>query len=111
MNWYLVFFGLLAGFLFVLIRTRDKKYLLYSIVGSCLGFYADYISFTFGYYSYPSFYVFTILGLPFSMTLAEGFATAITVYTAEIFQKLLKNISKARKTKNVSFKSIFSDLI
>lgn len=90
MNWYVVFIGLLAGFLYILARTRDKKYLWYSIVGSCLGFYADYVSFTSGYYSYPDFYLFTILGLPFSMTLAEGFATAITVYSAEIIKNFFE---------------------
>ena len=89
MNWYLIFLGILAGFLYVLIKTGDKRYLLYSIVGSCLGFYADYVSFTSGFYTYPDFYVMTILGLPFSMTLAEGFATAITVYLAKNLKEFL----------------------
>ena len=48
------------------------------------GFYFDITSFTFGYYSYPDFFVLKIFGLPISMTIAEGFSMTITIKVFEI---------------------------
>jgi uncharacterized membrane protein YoaT (DUF817 family) len=89
-SWYITFLLLLLGLIAILIKTKDRKYILYTVMGSIFGFCADIISFTSGFYSYPDFYLITILGLPFSMTLAEGFATAITVYIAENIMLRLK---------------------
>ncbi len=86
--WYIVFFLLFIGFLLILIASRDKKYFYYFIAGSIFGFYFDIVSFTFGYYSYPLFYKIQILGIPFGMTLAEGFSVAILIFAVERYAKV-----------------------
>ena len=78
--WYAIFLVLLATYLVIQVLTGDKKYFIYFILGSFFGFYFDLISFINGYYSYPDFYHFKLFGLPISMTLAEGFSIAITIY-------------------------------
>jgi len=81
MIWYLLFTVLLITYAAILYLVKNKKrYIIYAIAGSVLGFYFDLVSFTQGYYTYPDFYLFTILGLPFSMTLAEGFSVGIAIY-------------------------------
>jgi hypothetical protein len=87
MNWYVVFLGLFFAFILVLLATRDKKYLLYFVAGSIFGFYFDFFSFAFGYYSYPNIYVVTVLGLPLSMTIAEGFSVSIIFFVYNTIRK------------------------
>lgn len=43
------------------------------------GFYFDIVSFMNGYYSYPDIFYVYLLGVPLTMTIAEGFAVAITI--------------------------------
>lgn len=81
--YYIVFSLLLVAFLVVLHISKNRKYFYYFVVGAIFGFYFDFISFTNGFYSYPSFYKLQILGIPFTMTLAEGFAVAILIFTVE----------------------------
>ena len=86
--WYLTFTILLLSYLFIQITVKNKKrYVVYFISGCILGFYFDIVSFVNGYYSYPDFYKFTVLGLPLSMTLAEGFSVAITIYLYDFVKK------------------------
>jgi hypothetical protein len=87
----MLFSILFLGFLFVMIFSRNRKrVIVYACSGSILGFYFDYVSYTDGYYSYPSFYKITILGLPFTMTIAEGFAIVITIYLYYVARKVVK---------------------
>ncbi len=96
--WYGLFTLLLLCYLFVQFSVKSKKkYLLFFISGCVLGFYSDIVSFANGYYSYPAFYKLAIFGLPFSMTLAEGFSAAITIYLYEFVRKCVENRSIAAK--------------
>ena len=81
--WYGIFAILAAAFFIILWKERDRVWLYYMVIGCFLGFFFDLVSFTNGYYTYPSFYPFTILGLPFTMTLAEGFSISITIWLYE----------------------------
>ena len=95
--WYGLFMLLLFGYAIIQLTVKAKKrYFLYFISGCVLGFYSDIVSFVNGYYSYPDFYRFTILGLPFSMTLAEGFSAAITIYLYELIKKFIKKHIESR---------------
>jgi len=78
--WYTTFLGLMFGYLIVQFSTKNKKYFYYLLLGMIFGFYFDIVSFTNGYYSYPDFYLFKVLGIPFTMTIGEGFSVAITIY-------------------------------
>jgi hypothetical protein len=86
-NWYLwlgIFIVLLVVFLLCLRATnRKRKYMVYFFSGALLGFYFDIVSFTKGYYSYPNIFPLTIMGLPLSMTIAEGFSIVITMRIVE----------------------------
>jgi len=96
-SWYLIFGAILVSFLTVIFRTKERRrYILYAVSGMALGFYFDIVSFTMGFYTYPEFYFITILGIPFSMTLAEGFSVAITIRIFEMVSekvKVFKNIN------------------
>lgn len=83
--WYTIFTVLLVAFLLIL--WEEKRWLYYMVAGSALGFAIDLASFSFGYYTYPGFYTVPILGLPFSMTLAEGFSVAITIW---LYERLIR---------------------
>ncbi len=93
--WYGMFAILLIAFLLILWKERDRRWLYYMIAGSILGFFIDIVSFTYGYYTYPDFYLLPILGLPFSMTLAEGFSVAITIWLYERPVKRLLRLKQA----------------
>ena len=58
------------------------------------GFYFDITSFTFGYYSYPDFFLFKIFGLPITMIIAEGFSITITI---KVFEIAINYITKRRR--------------
>lgn len=87
--WYTIFTVLLIAFLFIL--WEDKRWLYYMIAGSALGFLIDFFSFSWGYYTYPDFYTFPIMGIPFSMTLAEGFSVALLIWA---YERLVKRLSR-----------------
>ena len=77
-------------FLVILHSSENrKKDLLYFIFGMLFGFYFDITSFTFGYYSYPDFFMFKIFGLPITMTIAEGFSITITMKVFEIAKNII----------------------
>ncbi|MFH1182264.1 MAG: hypothetical protein V1702_04855 [Candidatus Woesearchaeota archaeon] len=85
--WYGLFVLLLTSYLAIQLTAENKrKYFFYFLAGCLLGFYFDIVSFTRGYYSYPGFYFLKILGLPFSMTLAEGFSVVITIRIFEFIK-------------------------
>jgi uncharacterized membrane protein YoaT (DUF817 family) len=78
---------LLVIYLIIQFKTQNKmRYFLYFVFGCVFGFYFDIVSFTQGYYSYPDIFYIKILGLPLSMTLAEGFSVAITIYIFELIK-------------------------
>jgi hypothetical protein len=86
--WYILFAILLLGYIAIQFSVKDKKrYFIYFISAMILGFLYDIISFSQGYYSYPDFYRLTILGLPVTMTLAEGFSVVICFYLIELIRK------------------------
>jgi len=86
--WFIIFGAITAAYLFCLLTAKNRRlYIAYAISGSLLGFCADYVSFTSGYYSYPDFFPITIMGLPLSMTIAEGFAAAITIRMSALFME------------------------
>lgn len=89
--WYGIWAALLAGFILILYKEKNRKlYFLYFIAGMIFGFCFDIVSFTYGYYSYPDFFPVKILGLPLSMTIAEGFSVAITIKLFEILKNIVK---------------------
>jgi len=99
--WYLIFAAVSAGFVFCIKEKRSRKrYLAYAVFGSMLGFFADMVSFMNGYYSYP-YYPVIILGLPFSMTIAEGFSAAITIKIAAESKKILESFLLKKRKVNI----------
>jgi len=92
--WYVLFIILLLGYLIIQFTVKDKKrYFIYFLCGIVLGFYFDIVSFTQGYYTYPGFYRITLLGLPFTMTLAEGFSVVICLYIIDFIRKHIEKSS------------------
>lgn len=90
--WSLIWISLFIVFLFILYKERDRKlYLIYFFFGMIFGFYFDFVSFTFGYYSYPDLYLFELFGIPLSMTIAEGFSVVITIKIFEKIKDTLEN--------------------
>lgn len=90
--WLLTFVSIFLGFLICMIKTKKRRlYTIYFILGMMFGFYFDFISFTNGYYSYPSFFIFKMAGLPLGMTIAEGFAIVIFMNIFEIIKKVIVN--------------------
>ncbi len=89
--WHLIFVLLMISYLFIQLKVKAKRtYFVYFLSGSVLGFYFDFISFSNNYYSYPDFYGLTLFGLPITMTLAEGFSVAITMFIFENINQILK---------------------
>jgi hypothetical protein len=93
--WYPFFFLFLAVFLLILYKERHIRYLFYAFFGAVFGFFLfDVPSVALGYYTYvESYYLFMLYGVPISMSLAEGFCVAITIYIYEkrlLFLSLLK---------------------
>lgn len=92
--WYGLFAILLLAYLLILLTAKSKwKYFVYFAAGAALGFYFDIVSFANGYYSYPGFYKLAVFGIPFSMTLAEGFSVAITIYLFELARRKFRILS------------------
>ncbi len=81
--WYSFFVIVFLVFIFILYRKKEIRFFWYFVFGSLFGFMFDLFSYTFGYYSYPDFYLLTVFGLPFSMTLAEGFCVATMIFFFE----------------------------
>ena len=83
--WITLFFTVMISYLSILYLVENKKkYFLYCAFGIIFGFYFDIVSYSNGYYTYPDFYKITILGLPLTMTLAEGFSVGIAIYLYSI---------------------------
>lgn len=79
-------------FVIILYESKNRKlFCLYFVCGMCFGFYFDIVSFTFGYYSYPDFFMFKIFGLPLTMIIAEGFSAAITMKVFDIAKGVIEN--------------------
>jgi hypothetical protein len=74
-----------AAFLFILWRERDIRFVFYALAGSLTAFFLfDVPSYHLGFYLYRTeHYLASILGIPVSMTAAEGFCIAITIYAYE----------------------------
>ena len=83
--WYSSFAIFLAAFVFILWRERDPRFFLYFVFGSIVAFFVfDAPSSHFGYYEYlTQHYLVSFLGVPLSMTIAEGFCIAIAIYMYE----------------------------
>jgi cytochrome bd-type quinol oxidase subunit 2 len=87
LTWLAVLFFLLAAYAVCLITAKKRKpQLLHLISGMAFGFCFDIVSFTNGYYSYPGIYPITFMGLPVTMTVAEGFSVAITIRLFEVLK-------------------------
>jgi hypothetical protein len=88
--WYGIWLSLLVVFV-VIVHTSEHrtKYLVYCVCGMLFGFYFDITSFTFGYYSYPDFFVLKLFGLPITMTIAEGCSVTITIKIFELAKKYI----------------------
>ncbi len=83
--WYSSFSVFLAAFLFILYREKDARFLLYALMGALFGYFVfDAPSVALGYYVYvEGHYFLSLLGVPISMALAEGFCVAIVIYLYE----------------------------
>ena len=87
--WYGIWAALLATFAAILWREKKRKlYALYFAFGMAFGFYFDSLSVVFGYYSYAEIAPM-VAGVPLSMTVAEGFAVAITIKASEALRRIL----------------------
>jgi hypothetical protein len=94
--WFGSFAVFLAAFLLILWRERDTRFLFYAVFGSLTAFFVfDVPSSALGFYAYKSeYYLLLILGIPLTMTLAEGFCVAITIYAYEKLSFLPKMLKK-----------------
>jgi hypothetical protein len=83
--WYLCFLCFLLGFVYILWKERDWRFFFYFVFGSLVAFFVfDTFSTVLGYYQYSTqHFLFSIGGVPISMTIAEGFCIAITIYLFE----------------------------
>ena len=94
--WSCIWLALFVIFSIILYKEKRRKlYFLYFIFGMIFGFYFDYVSVFFGYYTYPELFI-GIYGVPLSVTIAEGFSIAITVWMFEILKGVLKNAKIVR---------------
>ncbi len=81
--WYFLFGLLFFTYLCIQLKTDKKiRYFVYFLAGALLGYYFDVVSVANGYYHYHQYWP-TILNVPFTVTLAEGFSAAITIYLFE----------------------------
>jgi len=86
---------LAAAFMIILYKENNRKlYLLYFFFGAIFGFYFDAVSVAQGYYSYPELFL-NLLGVPVTMTIAEGFSVAITI---KIFEEAKPLLVKLRES-------------
>jgi hypothetical protein len=94
--WFGSFAGFLAAFLLILWKEGEIRYLFYAVFGSLTAFFMfDVPSSALGFYVYRSeYYFFSILGIPLTMTLAEGLCIAITIYAYEKLQLLPRMLKK-----------------
>ena len=92
--WYLMLGIIVAVYLAVLLRTKDKRYLFYFIAGAAVGFYLDIVSVSQGYYTYHQYFP-SVLGVPLSVTVAEGSSVAVTIFLyKEIISKIVSKLVK-----------------
>jgi hypothetical protein len=84
--WLLSFLCLFITFVYIIAREKDTRFFIYFVSGAVVGLFFDTIQVYMGYYHYSDgvYYVF-LNGVPVTMTLAEGFCIAITIY---LFEKL-----------------------
>ncbi len=95
-SWYAIWLSLLIVFSIVLHRPDNRKlYFLYFIFGMLFGFYFDLLSVAFGYYSYPDLLT-NVFGVPLSVTLAEGFAVAITMKLFEMIKSRFRGFDSLK---------------
>ncbi len=85
MMWTAFFTVFAIAFILILWMERDFRYVLYWVFGALFGFLFDITAVALGHYKY--LLPLQILGAPVTVTIAEGFCIAITVY---IFEKLIK---------------------
>lgn len=87
--WHVFFIVLLIGYSLILAKVKNKRtYVFYFLFGVLFGFYFDAISVWQNYYTYH-YYFPSIFGVPLTVTLAEGFSVAITIYLYEFVKKKL----------------------
>lgn len=90
--WFALFASLAIVYFIVLLKARNKrKYLAYFISGAIIGFVLDFVGVGQSYYHYYPFYGPIISGIPLSVTVAEGFAVAITICLFEFIRERLEN--------------------
>jgi hypothetical protein len=92
--WYACFAVFLAAFACILWRERDARYIFYFVFGSLTAFLVfDLPSTAFGHYDYHvQHYLISLMRVPLSITLAEGFCIAITIYLYEHLPWLWKKL-------------------
>ena len=79
----------------LIIRRAGKRYLFFLLLGTLLGFFFDYVSVTFGYYSYVyDIYFFSIFNVPVTLPLMEGMAIVLVFY---IYEKIILPRIKRRR--------------
>jgi len=85
--WFGSFAVFMAAFLLILWKEKDIRFLFYAVFGSITAFFLfDVPSYSLGFYAYRTpYYILSVMDIPISMTLAEGFCIAITIY---IYEKL-----------------------
>lgn len=92
--WYAMMGAISLAFIGILLYTRNKKYIAYFITGALVGFYLDFVSVSQGYYTYHPYFPF-YLGVPLTVTVAEGCSIAITIFLyKEVLPKLAKKLFK-----------------
>lgn len=92
--WYIFFGVIILVYIGVLIYTKDKRYLYYMLTGIVAGFYFDVISVSQNYYIYYP-YPPVILGVPLTVTLAEGASIAIMIFVyKELILKIFRFLKK-----------------
>ncbi len=85
--WTAFFTVFAIAFILILWKERDVRYLFYGVFGALFGFMFDTTAVSLGYYSYILTPFMLIQDIPLTVTIAEGFCIAITIY---IFEKLIK---------------------
>ena len=89
--WTFIFIALMIAFSLIIFKSKYRKlYLLYFIFGMIFGFCFDSLSVFLNYYTYAELYL-NIIGVPITVTIAEGFAVVITIKIFEKIKDLLEN--------------------